>query len=112
MEILSIILIIIFLSVICSKPLKTRKTELEQRIQNEIKSIVRLHFDTLLRKFNQKVYENDYGKVILDDWWKEEHYFIKVMILPELSDKFSQTCVIGKIDHNILSKAIKYSEGL
>lgn len=25
---------------------------------------------------------------------------------------FSQTCVIGEIDHNILSKAIKYSEGL
>lgn len=59
--------------------IKKRKIEKEQRYQKdlEFKKCIKKHFNTLLMKYNQKVYKDDYGNYIFDDWNKEIDYFIR-----------------------------------
>jgi restriction system protein len=42
------------------------------------------HLPTLAKKAKQKIYSDDYGTLVMDQWEKEMEYFSKSVIIPEL----------------------------
>lgn len=53
----------------------------EERALDGIKYLIKPHARTLAIKYNQKIYEDDYGNFIFDDWDREVSYFIENVVL-------------------------------
>ena len=54
--------------------------KLKQLEKKEINKIVSLHIEVLTDKYKQFVYEDDYGKLHEDKWYKEIKYFISTQL--------------------------------
>jgi len=57
----------------------------KQKQKKEIEHLfncINEHVDTLYVKWKQKVYKDDYGRDIFDDWHKEIKYFIQNIVFP------------------------------
>ncbi len=59
---------------------------------SDIAEVVRKHYRTLKTKYNQLVYTDDYGRVIIDDFLREFGYFVSKILINEapscLSDAY------------------------
>ena len=61
----------------------TRSLEKEHRIKHLMESKVALYEDVLCKKYNQLVYQDDYGKMKTDAFKRECQYFIKNVLFTD-----------------------------
>lgn len=61
-----------------------QKAKIEPKITNDVRKLVKKHFETLRIKFNQNKYKDDYGNLKLDNrkWTAELRYFLDNVIYP------------------------------
>lgn len=50
--------------------------------ENHLKECINIHFNALWIKWQQTIYEDDYGQIIYSDWLKEVKYFLENIVFP------------------------------
>jgi hypothetical protein len=84
--------------------------ENEQEEKDPLKKCMRKHFKTLFIKRKQTIYEDDYGRVIYDDWYKEVDYFLRNIAFPGMSAYHSSLPEIEKKFDSYWGKLIEEYE--
>lgn len=76
----------------------TKQKEINDKHTQEVKEhlgkCISTHFDTLLIKYNQTVYQDDYRRYILDDWYKEIQYFINNIVFPNEKYEYFEDAIL------------------
>ena len=82
------------------KDIKARHLqEYTESYESILEESIKKNFDTLFVKFNQKVYQDDYGEYVYDDWDKEIDYFIENVALRSVwSKELSKSDILDLVD--------------
>jgi restriction system protein len=82
-------------------------------LQSQFTSRVDFHINTLYRKFKQSVYQDDYGRYVVDKWNSEKEYFLDNVVkneLPGSCSSLSRVWMMGVIDSKITEFSLKTTD--
>lgn len=93
---------------------KIKAAAAAEKMMNDLRDLfasqVDIHAETLMRKFRQTAYKDDYGRLVQDKWISEKNYFIDNVLklsAPECSSLLDRVWMMNFIDEKVVNAKLE-----